>query len=238
MEIKNRITDYWTRRAPSFSVQRMRDFHSEKHGLWMEEFQKYIPMDRPLKILDIGTGTGFFAFVLGARGHHATGIDLTQSMIDEARRTSEVLGIPAEFCLMDAEKPEFPPETFDVIVTRNLTWVLPHMAEAYQAWHKLLKPGGILINFDADYCHEDRSAVVLPENHAHKLLPASMTEEDGRIKDELRATQKIRPEWDVELLTEAGFRDITVDHGVWGRIYNQVDEFYNPTPIFMIVAYA
>ena len=31
---------------------------------------------------------------------------------------------------MDAEKPDFAPHSFDVLVTRNLTWGLPHLAEA------------------------------------------------------------------------------------------------------------
>ena len=33
---------------------------------------------------------------------------------------------------MDAENPEFPDGTFDVIVSRNLTWTLPHVKHAYR----------------------------------------------------------------------------------------------------------
>ncbi len=46
-----------------------------------------------------------------------------------------------------------------------------------------------------------------------------------------------RPQWDVQLLVEAGFERITVDMGVYKRIYAEIDEFFNPTPIFTIAAY-
>jgi hypothetical protein len=41
----------------------------------------------------------------------------------------------------------------------------------------------------------------------------------------------------VQLLIEAGFERIMVDMGVYRRIYAEVDEFFNPTPIFTIAAF-
>ena len=38
-------------------------------------------------------------------------------------------------------------------------------------------------------------------------------------------------------LVEAGFERVLVDVGVYKRIYKEIDEFYNPTPIFTIAAY-
>ena len=63
-------------------------------------------------------------------------------------------------------------------------------------------------------------------------------EEYEEIREELKEGQKARPLWDQELLREAGFRDVSVDTGVWKRIYGDIDEFYNPTPIFRVAAYA
>ena len=42
---------------------------------------------------------------------------------------------------------------------------------------------------------------------------------------------------DIQLLMKAGFERITLDKGVYGRIYAEIDEFYNPVPIFLIAAY-
>lgn len=236
-KIKQEMAGYWSRRVEQFSALRCREFGSEKHQQWQEELEKYLPAGRALDILDIGTGTGFLAFLLAERGHRVTGIDLTAEMVAEAERIGRALGISARFCVMDGECPAFPPRSFDAIVTRKLTWTLPHLDRAYASWHTLLKPGGVLINFDADYCRERQDAP-LPAHHAHEGIGAELMEEYARMKDQLRPLQRPRPQWDAELLRQAGFRSVAVDTGVWGRIYREVDEFYDPTPGFAITATA
>ena len=131
-DIKQRMTHYWSQRAMDFSALRVKEFSGKMHARWMAEFRKYLPMDKPLSILDLGTGTGFFAFLLGAEGHRVTGIDLTEDMILQAQKSSEILGVSADFYVMDAEQPDFVPERFDALVTRNLTWGLPHLPNAYK----------------------------------------------------------------------------------------------------------
>ena len=237
--IKHRIAHYWSHRAEAFQTQRIREFENEKHERWLAEFNRYIPHGRPLRVLDLGTGTGFFAFVFAAEGHEATGIDLTPDMIERAKETVDILGLDASFHVMDAEQPSFEPESFDVLVTRNLTWTLPHLAEAYQAWYQLLKPGGVLINFDADYCRAVEEGIDgdLPDDHAHNNIDPGLWSENEAISMELSAYQMPRPQWDVQLLVEAGFERVSVDMGVYRRIYREIDEFYNPTPIFTIAAF-
>lgn len=235
-QIKNEMIAYWSQRVEDFSAQRCREFKSPKRQLWLQEFARYIPQDRRLRILDLGTGTGFFATLLAMEGHDVVGIDLTAHMIEEAKRKAVQYDIGATFFVMDAENPTFPDESFDVLIARNLTWTLPHLDRAYGAWHRLLKKDGLLLNFDADYCHE-KAPTALPENHAHKRLSHEDVMAYEHMKDELR-TPYMRPAWDRELLLQAGFHDIHVDEAVWKRMYADVDEFYNPTPIFLIAAYA
>ena len=237
--IKHRVAHYWSHRADSFEQQRLREFDSEKRDRWLAELCRYLPQGKTLRILDVGTGTGFFACLLAAEGHKTVGIDLTPNMIEHAKHMAAVLGLDARFQLMDAEEPDFESESFDVLVTRNLTWTLPHIEKAYREWDRILKPGGILINFDADYCAalEDEDEHDLPENHAHKLVPDCMMQENDSITMEIGAYHGPRPQWDVQLLIEAGFERVTVDTGVYRRIYAEIDEFFNPTPIFTIAAF-
>lgn len=235
--MKTQMKDYWTKRAPSFSALRVHEYQSEKRTRWEQELFSHLPKGRPLRILDIGTGTGFFAFLLAAKGHRVTGIDLTPGMIEEANRLANEGHFSVDFRVMDAEHPTFPPESFDALVTRNLTWTLPHLKDAYRRWHRLLKPGGIFLNFDADYCRESKPDH-LPQHHAHQAVGDDLLLQYEAMKDSLRPLQKPRPFWDVELLEDAGFCDIRVDTSVWQRIYREMDEFYNPTPIFTISARA
>ena len=239
--LKERIAEYWTRRAPMFAEQRRREYDSEKRGRWEAEFRRYFPQSKSLEVLDIGSGTGFFAFLLAERGHRVTGIDLSEEMIRQAKAASARLGNSVAFQVMDAETPDFPPSSFDAIVTRNLTWALPHLPEAYRTWFSLLRPGGALLNFDADYCRcmaEGKDMEhTLPPKHAHQNIPADLLLENQEITLELSAYQRPRPAWDAGLLLDAGFERVSIDQGVWGRIYAEKDEFYNPVPIFTIAAY-
>ena len=235
--LQNRITGYWTRRAGAFSAQRRRELAGEKHDQWLAALHRYLPAQGGLRILDLGTGSGFFAMLLAAEGNTVTGIDLTPAMIKEARRTAAALGIPAEFAAMDAVHPDFAPGSFDALVTRNLTWTLPDLDAAYRSWRRLLRPGGVLVNFDADYCRETAPAA-LPANHAHKGIAPALWAQYEQIKAGLRPAQQPRPAWDVQLLRRAGFAQVQVDGSVWRRIYARQDEFYNPTPIFALSARA
>ena len=237
--IKDQVKDYWSNRAEGFETQRIHEYDSKKKEQWLAEFRKYLPQGRSLRILDGGTGTGFFACILAEEGHETIGIDISPEMIRHAEHTASVLGTKTEFAVMDAEEPDFPAESFDAIVARNLTWTLPDLAGTYKRWLDLLKPGGVLINFDADYAKaiDDEDGQRLPENHAHKLVSPALQTENEFITMEVGAYQKPRPGWDVQLLAEAGYEHIQIDFGIYKRIYSEADEFYNPTPIFTIAAF-
>ncbi len=237
--IKQRITNYWAARAEGFEEQRLSELSGVKKELWKSELHRFLPERKPLRVLDIGTGTGFFACILAGEGHEVTGIDLTPEMIEHAEHMAKKLGVHAEYRVMDAERPEFAADSFDVLVTRNLTWTLPHLEEAYRQWYRILKPQGVLINFDADYYRElgRETSKPLPEKHAHMLLSDTMKKENDVITRTVGMLQNPRPEWDIRLLENAGFRTVCVDREVFRRIYAQPDEFYNPAEIFMITAW-
>lgn len=233
--IKREITDYWTGRVEKFEALRMDELNSDMRRRWLDELNRYLPAGKGLDILDIGTGTGFFSFLLADQGHRVTGIDLTEEMIRGARRTAVRLELYPTFLVMDAEEPDFEQESFDAIVTRNLTSFLPNLPRAYEKWYGLLRRGGILINFDGDY-HNVQADGTLPENHAHKDLTQAQNTAYAHISGALRAIQRPRPMWDLELLAEAGYRERRVDWDVYRRVYREIDRFFNPTPIFCLTA--
>ena len=108
--IKREITDYWTGRVEKFEALRLDELNSNKRQRWLDELHRYLPTGRKLDILDIGTGTGFFSFLLAAEGHNVTGIDLTEEMIRGAKHSAELLDLHPTFLVMDAENPTFEPE--------------------------------------------------------------------------------------------------------------------------------
>ena len=122
-----------------------------------------------------------------------------------------------------------------MVISRNLTWTLPHAEEAYQEWKRVLKPGGILLNFDANYGNDDCSDTSgLPKNHAHYTVGDELLQECEEIKKQLPISSYARPAWDLNVLGKAGFSKFGIDLEISSRIYIEKDEFYNPTPLFML----
>lgn len=231
---KERIAGYWSKRSDSFQAQRRAELHSSMADRWLLEIQKYLPK-RKLKILDVGCGSGFFTILLGKQGHEVLGTDLTPDMITKSRELAKEEGIDCRFEIMDAENLDFPDETFDVVISRNLTWTLPDAGYAYEEWCRVLKKGGILLNFDANYGSSNFADTShLPENHTHNKLGMDMMQECEEIKKQLPISSYIRPAWDVETLGNLGILELSLDLGVGKRIYIEKDDFYNPVPIFTL----
>ena len=99
--------------------------------------------DRQSAILEIGCSGGPLLQQLRAGGYtNLTGIDISSEAIALCRGRG--LG---NVSVMDAQQPDFPPASFDVITASD---VLEHLADAPRAvaaWHKLLRPGGTAIVF-------------------------------------------------------------------------------------------
>ena len=238
---KEKIAAYWTKRSDSFLEQRRAELHSPLADRWMEEIRKYLPENESengrLKILDVGCGTGFFTILLAKQGHQVTGTDLTPDMIANSRILGEEEHVTCDFQVMDAEHLGFSDESFDVVISRNLTWTLPEAAQAYKEWIRVLKPGGLLLNFDANYGATNFAETSgLPENHAHNQLGNSLMQECEDIKRQLPISSYIRPAWDVEEPGKLGVEQLSIDLGISKRVYKEKDEFYNPTPMFVIGA--
>ena len=175
---------------------------------------------------------------MGRCGHKVTGIDLTQEMIDRANEMIGLYGLDkstVKAITGDAENLSFEDETFDVVISRNLTWTLPHPIDAYSQWMRVLKKGGVLINFDAEYAkgaHNLKS----PENIAHSKIEDALKDECHHIYHMLTISMLDRPQWDQEVLSHLGFNEIIVDREFGDRIFIEHDEFYIPDKMFCIKA--
>lgn len=232
---KDRIVRYWTQRSDSFAKQREAELGSRLHDRWLELIRSELP-DGRLRILDVGTGSGFFAILLSMEGHQVTGIDLTESMIDNAEKLARQYGCDTSFEVMDAEHLHYMSESFDVVISRNLTWTLPNPVKAYREWLRVLKTGGILLNYDADYgmaCftgpEED-----LPKEHAHHQIERKLMQECENLKQELDISSRRRPEWDVSVMKLLGCQEVCIRRDISEQIYLERDEFYNPVPLFSL----
>lgn len=231
---KTYITEYWHKRTVDFSKLRRQELLSPKYQLWQQELLQQLPQKQQLKILDIGCGAGFFSVILAKENHLVTGIDLTPDMITAAREIAADEQLQINFQIMDAENLTFADECFDAVISRNLTWNLPDPAKAYQEWLRVLKKGGILLNYDAEYAknHHNKNA----HTGAHADIDNALLEECHKIYHMLDISCYERPQWDLEILQQLQCSSVTADLQVGTKIYSQQDNFYIPVPMFCIKA--
>ena len=197
-------------------------------------------------MLDIGTGPGFFAILLAEAGFRVTAVDLTPSMLDEARNNAGALASRVEFAEMDAERLDFADASFDAVVSRNLTWNLPHPERAYREWSRVLAPGGLLLNYDANwyrYLFDDDARAAWNEDRRSSAALGACDDNVGegfdameRIARDVPLSRAVRPEWDASVLAPFGM-SVSCDFDVWKRVWTRDEKVcMASTPLFRVRA--
>ena len=85
---------YWTGRASGYSEVNQLELATQQRQKWSEclhaEIARQFPDRAPesLRVLEVGTGPGFFAILLQELGYDVTAIDLTPAMLEEAKKNA------------------------------------------------------------------------------------------------------------------------------------------------------
>lgn len=243
------IEQYWTRRASSYTEVVKKNLADGWDGKWADELIRNFPKaeGRALRILDIGTGPGFYAIILAARGYEVTAVDMSEGMLEQARNNAGELAGKIRFCKMDAQELSFKDNEFDVIVTRNLTWNLPDPVKAYGEWRRVLRDGGVMLNIDSNwyaYLFDDEKRL---EKQADRENTIQAGFDDHESYDESWLMENIsrslpmgrlpRPQWDAVTLLDLGFKNVSADTSVSKRLWSREEmSNYASTPCFLIRA--
>lgn len=248
MELIDKIEAYWTERAEGYSEVNQGELATDQKQKWTENLRKHLPKGEPknIKILDVGTGPGFFAILLAGEGYQVTAVDYTEEMLKEARKNAGALAEQITWKQMDAQNLEFPDETFDAVVSRNLTWNLEKPEKAYEEWMRVLKPEGKMLNYDANWYHhlfdqekrrayeEDRKRVESLQMEDHYTCTDIDSMEE--IAREVPLSRIARPQWDIETIKALGYKAPLVEKEVWKEVWSQEERAnYHSTPMFLVV---
>lgn len=145
-EIKDKIRAFWDNPHHDYDGSQAHGVHSQQEkDLWRNALTELLGNQKKLKILDIGTGTGFLALLLAQMGHDVTGADWSKTKLEKAKEKLNNSKIPVKFRIEDAEKLSFEDNVFDAVVSRHLIWTLPDPEAASIEWARVTKPGGKVI---------------------------------------------------------------------------------------------
>ena len=241
---------YWTGRASGYSGVNQEELATSQKIVWGRAISERIAARFPgrapesIRVLDVGTGPGFFAIILAQMGYRVTAVDYTASMLEEARSNAGALAGNIDFLQMNAEELRFDDHSFDVLVTRNVTWNLPHPEKAYSHWTRVLAPGGLLLNFDANWYRYlwDEEARQGHSEDREKLAASDVRDETaGTDVDAMEAiarktplSRQCRPQWDLEVLRLLGLQ-ASADTEVWQQVWTEEERINNAsTPMFLV----
>ncbi|GAC1450646.1 MAG: hypothetical protein NVSMB9_35210 [Isosphaeraceae bacterium] len=106
--------------------------------------------NRPIRILDVGCGTGVFAARLRQALPQARvwGVDLVSDMLKKGAARWERLSGWVQPVQGDSERLPFRDQSFDFITCSNSFHHYPHQDVAVAEMHRVLRPGGRLLIVD------------------------------------------------------------------------------------------
>ena len=248
---------YWTGRAEGYSDVNREELDGSQRRVWASWIDGRIrerlgPRARgSLRVLDAGTGPGFFAIILAELGYRVWAVDYTDAMLDQARANEARANGALEpgrivFRRADVARTGLASGGFDVIVSRNVTWDLPDPAAAYAEWERLLAPGGLLLNFDAAwyrYLYDGGDAARRRRDRDNVRRTGVADDTAGTDVDEMEAIARLtplsrleRPAWDLDELARLGL-DAVADERAWETLWTECERVNNAsTPLFMIEA--
>ena len=249
---QEKINEYWSSDSDNYD----RIIHDELASFRVAGWQKLIEAQAerkpPLRVLDCGCGPGFFTIILAKAGHEVTGIDGADGMLEKARQNVTANGVRAEILKMDCHDPAFADNSFDLVVSRNVTHALRDHRRVYSEWLRVLKPGGILLIFDANW----HLPLAMPElmlesmERERKCIERFGSDFSGNtVFDEERSKRSYsrerrhllgdirRPDWDCGLLSGVGFDSVTYERSIIEEQWEEKEKLiYGHTPMFMIRA--
>ena len=223
---------YWSGRAGGYSAVNRLELSTGQRQKWRDCLRGELLRRFPggdtagLRVLEVGTGPGFFAILLRELGCEVTAVDLAPAMLAEAL--------------------SFADESFDAVVSRNLTWNLPHPDRAYAEWARVLRPGGLLLNFDANwyaYLFDEAAQAAYDRdrvNSAEQGIWDQNVGEDFDVMEDIARRVPLsairRPAWDLERLRALGL-DCEAEEDVWRRVWSEEEKIsFASTPLFLVRA--
>lgn len=216
------IEAHWNRRSVSYDDFVVKGYSNKKERrAWQDHFTSILGKE-PLNILDVGCGPGIVSMQLADLGHTMTSVDISDSMLECARKNASDNGLSIDFRKGDAMDLDFPDCAFDAVVSDYMLWTVPDPQKVISEWNRVLKKGGILAYTDGDWFNDPLSTPFRCKvsDMFMRLSGAKRDEGDSDEFEEITLWSRnaSRPNDDLAMLRKAGFDDIQVIDDVQKKV--------------------
>jgi ubiquinone/menaquinone biosynthesis C-methylase UbiE len=112
-----------------------------------ERAERMLPAGRYHRVLDVGSGTGFFILNLWLAGYvgEAHACDISPGMLAACVESARQVGCDLSVRTADAERLPYEDACFDLVIGHAILHHLPEPQVALQEMHRVLVPGGELL---------------------------------------------------------------------------------------------
>ena len=183
--------------------------------------------------------------LLAQKGHHVTAVDVSADMLERAKENLDHYQVHADLRLLDGNDLPFSDNTFDLVISRDVTWqTLQQPEETLLEWKRVVKPGGQVLYFDANWyyhLYDEEWMKLHLENEEIKSQNGLPIHDKGRVMEdiarELPMSKRLRPVWDLEELPQLGFRNVKALKNLNSVIYTEEEQLkYKSKPEFLVIA--
>ena len=130
-------------------IENNRQLRLEDHE---QQFENYLRLIRPhhtvdesTRILEVGTGTGWFPLMCKARGLNCRGLEISPQLVEYAKQLGRGYGIEPDIQLGNIEEEDIGNNEYDVIVAFSVFEHVEHWERGLQRIYKALRPAGVLL---------------------------------------------------------------------------------------------
>lgn len=125
--------------------QRMRLEDKEKrYRTYLRVVEPHIRIDSDTKILEVGTGTGWFPLLCKKNGLNCKGLEISPQLIEYAREVGREYGIEPDIELGNLEDTDLGRGTYDVIIASSVFEHVEYWQQGLKKIYDALKPGGVV----------------------------------------------------------------------------------------------
>ncbi len=126
------------------------NWYKTKIGKYVDRVETDCAFDliqvRPdMHILDVGCGTANFSLKLTQRGARVTGIDISEKMLEIARKRALQKKMDIEFKRMDSQNLEFPDSFFDGVLSMATIEFIAEPQQMIEEMFRVCKKGGFIL---------------------------------------------------------------------------------------------
>jgi SAM-dependent methyltransferase len=123
--------------------ERLEDKRAQYEG-YLRPIRKFRPVDARTRMLEVGTGTGWFPTLAKMDGLRCTGLEISPQLIEFARERGRKYGVEPDIELGNLEATDLGESRYDVIIASNIFEHVEYWRKGVANLYRALTPGGAM----------------------------------------------------------------------------------------------